>query len=283
MDLNPPTERFAGLARELLNGREPELGEAALMLAAELAESPAPEALDGARQELRRLGELVARRTESIAPGDTPERVAGLISTLHGECGFHGNHADYQNPRNSFLPDVLERRTGIPITLAIVYIEVARGAGLPLRGVSFPQHFLVRAEGPRPLVLDPFFGTLLNEAECTRRLRNALGDSAELDEQALRPATVREILVRMLSNLKNVYLGSQQWVRIIDCIDRILLLAPEQIGERRDRGLIWERLECPIPAVADLERYLEEAPAAPEGRALRERIARLKPRASALH
>ncbi len=279
MELRPPTPGFRELAARVRQDDESVgLGEAALLLAAEFQPGVA---LGAARAELARLGAEAARSVP--ANGALAARAASLLDYLHTSCGFRGNEIQYDDPRNSFLPDVLARRTGIPITLAIVAIEVAARAGLPLCGVSFPGHFLARSVGEPPVVLDAFHGRVLDAEGCTALLRRALGPGAALEPGHLEPAATRDVLVRMLANLKHGYAGRQEWVRAVDCCDRILLLAPEAAGELRDRGLLYEQLECFGRALEDLERFLALAPRAPEADALRARVEALRPQAARIH
>jgi len=276
MDLHPPSPAFRELAARLRDDEDAAgLGDAALLLAAEFQPDAAQEP---ARAELGRLGAEAARAVP--ANGPPAARAASLLDYLHTTCGFRGNEAQYDDPRNSFLPDVLARRTGIPITLAIVAIEVAARAGLPLQGVSFPGHFLARTAGEAPVLLDAFHGRVLDAEGATALLRRALGAGAALEPGHLEPASTRDVLVRMLGNLKHGYAGRREWVRAVDCCDRILLLAPEAAGELRDRGLLYEQLECFGPALEDLERFLALAPRAPEADALRARVDALRPQAA---
>ena len=276
MELRPPTPEFRELV-ERLRGDDESVGlaEAALRLAAEFQ----PDAgLEPARAALARLGAEAARTVP--ANGSPAARAASLLDYLHTGCGFRGNETQYDDPRNSFLPDVLARRTGIPITLSIVAIEVAARAGLELCGVSFPGHFLARSVDEPPVVLDAFHGRVLDPEGCTALLRRALGPAAALEPGHLEPAATRDVLVRMLANLKHGYATRQEWVRAVDCCDRILLLAPEAAGELRDRGLLYEQLECFGPALEDLERFLALVPRAPEADALRARVEALRPQAA---
>ncbi|MGI9431259.1 MAG: SirB1 family protein, partial [Myxococcota bacterium] len=172
---------------------------------------------------------------------------------------------------------------GIPITLAIVAIETGARAGLELDGVSFPGHFLVRTPNEPPIILDAFDGSLVSVVDCERRLKAALGPAAVLEPSLLGAASAREILVRMLGNLKNGFLGQGDWISAIDCCDRILLVAPELTSELRDRGILWTRLGFVAPAIEDLEFYLEREPEAPEGDQLRQELVRLKAEDVTLH
>jgi regulator of sirC expression with transglutaminase-like and TPR domain len=276
MELRPPAPAFLELAARVRDD-DPTVGltEAALLLAAEFQ----PELEPGpAREELARLGAEAAAALP--AQGPLAARAAGLLDFLHARCGFRGDRVRYDDPRNSFLPEVLARRTGIPITLAIVTIEVAASSGLRLHGVSFPGHFLVRSEDEPPVVLDAFYGRLLDSAGCTALLRRALGPEAVLEPGHLAAARTRDVLVRMLANLKHSYATRQDWLHAVDCCDRILLLAPDATGELRDRGLLYEQLECFGPALEDLERFLALAPRSPEAGALRARVEALRPQAA---
>jgi regulator of sirC expression with transglutaminase-like and TPR domain len=279
MELRPPTPEFRELAERLRADDESVgLAEAALQVAAEFQPGAA---LEPARAELARLGAEAARCVP--ANGPFAARAASLLDYLRNGCGFRGNEVHYDDPRNSFLPEVLARRTGIPITLSIVAIEVAARAGLPLCGVSFPGHFLARSVSEPPVVLDAFHGRVLDPDGCTALLRRALGPAATLEPAHLEPAATRDVVVRMLANLKHGYASRQDWTRAVDCCDRILLVAPGAAGELRDRGLLYEQLECFGPALEDLERFLALAPAAPEADALRARIAALRPQAARIH
>jgi regulator of sirC expression with transglutaminase-like and TPR domain len=274
MELRPPSPAFCDLAARVRGDDESVgLGEAALALAGEF--QPGLDA-DAARTELARLGAEAARSVP--ANGTLAARAADLLRYLHATCGFRGNEQSYDDPRNSFLSEVLARRTGIPITLSIVAIEVAARARLPLCGVSFPGHFLARSLEEPPVVLDAFHSRVLDNEGLTVLLRRALGPSAQLEPGHLEPASTRDVLLRMLGNLKHGFASRKEWVRAVDCCDRILLLTPEAAGELRDRGLLYEQLECFGPALNDLERYLALAPRAPEAEALRARVEVLRSR-----
>jgi regulator of sirC expression with transglutaminase-like and TPR domain len=224
-----PRARFAALAAQ----SEPNLEESALWLAAE--EYPA---LD-VHACLARFDALAAEARPALAGAASgAERIARLNRFLFVECGFRGNRDDYYDPRNSYLNEVLERRTGIPISLSAVYLAVGRRLGLDVRGISFPGHFLVKcvcAEGE--LVIDPFERTVLDLEACQRRLDAALPAPVTLRPDVhLRAAGSREILLRMLANLKRIYAERRDLERTLACCDRILLLDPDAPGERRDRA-----------------------------------------------
>jgi regulator of sirC expression with transglutaminase-like and TPR domain len=270
-DANPPSERFLALTAKLrANPAGVGLAEAALTLAAEFARVEPARAF----AELDRLGDAARKKLPDGAPA---ARLEALLRFLQRDCGYFGNRAEYGDPRNSDLSQVIARRTGIPITLATVVIEVGMRCGVPLQGVSFPAHFLVRTLEDPPALGDPFHFRLVSDAEAAERLKQSLGENARLDPVFLRPASVRDTLVRMCSNLKHLHAGKQEWLRAIDSIDRILLLAPELATEHRDRAVLYARLECFGPALADLEKYLELVPNAEDADAVKENIAQLRP------
>lgn len=268
-------KRFAELA--LGPDDRIDLAEAALLIAQE--EYPS---LDIAAY-VGRLDDLAAAAAAEVLPGLAPaEQIARLNHFLFVDCGFAGNSEHYYDPRNSFLNDVLDRRTGIPITLSLVYSEVAQRLDLPVYGVSFPGHFLAKYIGEPEIIIDPFFGTVISTDECAQRLRGIYGDDALLDQRLLRPATAREILARMLSNLKQVYVQKSDFERALACVDRILLLAPDTPRELRDRGIIYQRLECFAAALQDFERYLRLAPDDDAAQLIRDLLPELQRQAAQL-
>ena len=226
----------------------------------------------------RYLGEIermaIRLRGRLPATGGPEERVAALNQFLFDDLGFWGNTKDYYDPRNSYLNDVIDRKTGIPITLAILYMEVGRRIGLPLEGVSFPGHFLVRLRlRGGVLVLDPFTGgAVQSEAELRERLQRVIPEGvadnlpvAELPlDQFLEPASNRQILARVLRNLKGIYREADKPERMLDVLNRMLLVAPDASAELRDRGLVYQRLECYRAALKDLSDYAEREPEAPD-------------------
>lgn len=275
--MTDPRERFAALAR--FPGDRIDLAEAALWVAAEEYET-----LDVSAY-LERLDALAGDAAKCVRARGTPaERIADLNEYLFRERGFTGNREHYEDPRNSFLNEVLDRRRGLPITLSIVYLEVAGRLGLSVHGVGFPGHFLVKLEGSPEIVVDAFFGRVLSAEDCAERLRVVLGPEAELvPEFHLRAATRKEIIARLLTNLKQLYARSGDWVRSLACCDRILLLVPDAAAEFRDRGLVYEQLACFTAAAADLERALELTPDADASEMLQDRIEALRLRAGPLH
>jgi regulator of sirC expression with transglutaminase-like and TPR domain len=211
-------ERFADAV-----SRDPvDLGEAALCLA--LTEEPGLD-LPRWRAELDQLGEALAARLAPVAPSDQSARLAVLCGYLFGELGLLGNEADYYDPANSYLHRVLERGVGIPISLSVLTIEVARRAGLSLHGVGFPGHFLVGAGGG--VFLDAFHqGRLLDAEQCEQLLHAMTGGRLAFDPGYLAPVEPRSILVRMLNNLKGAHLrrGQQELARLD--VERLRRLGP---------------------------------------------------------
>jgi regulator of sirC expression with transglutaminase-like and TPR domain len=176
----------------------------------------------------RRIGES----PRSDAESETALRC--LLRLLYEERGFRGNSEDYYDPRNSFLNDVLERRVGIPITLAVVVLEVAARAGITARGVSFPGHFLVRATGARgPLFVDPFDGGLAGPAELRALHARATGQEKEPDPRLLEPAPKAQVVLRMLNNLRSIYASRGDRDRLRAILERVEVLAPSDDVRRQ--------------------------------------------------
>jgi regulator of sirC expression with transglutaminase-like and TPR domain len=250
------------------------LAEAALWIAAE--EYPA---LD-VELYLDRLDEIAEAARSRIAAAVDPIRA--FNDYLFGELGFSGNSESYDDPRNSFLNEVLDRRRGIPITLSLIYTEVAGRLGLPVVGVGFPGHFLVKWTVDPEVIVDPFFGKIVSLPDCEERLRSSFGPEARLSPEMLAPATPREILVRMLRNLKHNYLGRGDLERALGAVDRILAVAPDEPDDLRDRGILYFRQECFAAALRDFERYLALAPQDPMAAEIRARLPDLRREAARL-
>jgi regulator of sirC expression with transglutaminase-like and TPR domain len=171
--------------------------------------------------------------------GAVPPGVAQLLQFLYGELDFDGDREDYYDPRNSFLNEVLDRRRGIPITLAIVLVEVARGAGLTAHGVGFPGHFLVRFTDDRrgATFVDPFEGQVLDEEALAELAARHTGRSAVPDARALEPATKANTLIRMLNNLRGIYAAREDSVRLRGILERLEVLAPSSELRRQIEAL----------------------------------------------
>jgi regulator of sirC expression with transglutaminase-like and TPR domain len=238
-----------------------------------------------------RLDELAAGApfvARDLAALSTEEQAAALSDYLYERLGFRGNEQDYYDPKNSLLPDVLERRLGIPITLALVYCEVARRVGVRARGVSFPGHFLVRVDAAghedAPTVVDPFFGgRCLDRGALEKLLERAAPGQTLVATTHLAAASARTILVRMLINLKWIYATRGDLARSLLALDRIITLTPDSIPALRERGFLAARLGAVEAARADLSRLLELVPTAPDAGAIRERLAELRAKASPLN
>jgi regulator of sirC expression with transglutaminase-like and TPR domain len=209
------------------------------------------------------MGRNAAARLTGVAAVSS-EAIAVLNEYLFEEEGFSGNRDHYDDPRNSFLNEVLDRRTGIPISLAVIYLEVARRAGLDVTGVNFPGHFLLRAGGALvgdDLIIDPFHGgALLSEFDCRQLLRKHVGDDAAFDGSLLAAATRHDIVVRMLVNLKRLYVRMRSFPQARFISTLLLTADPSAISELRDRGLLAYHLEDFASALRDLEEYLRLSP-----------------------
>ena len=260
-----------------------DLAEAALL--AVLAEHPGLDVAEY-RARLATMGAALRERLRAdIAPADA---IVALNRYLFDELGFRGSERDYYDPRNSCLNEVLDRRIGIPITLSIVYITVGRALGLKLDGVSFPGHVLVRAplrEGT--VVLDPYGrGISLGMAELQQRLRALHGGVAPPESVVaayLKPATPQDILVRLLRNLKTIYLQRRDWANLLSATDRILIVDRDLAVEHRDRGTAYLQLECFRAALADFEHYLACEPQADDADEIRRRVIELRVAAGRLN
>jgi len=239
---------------------------------------------------LARLHEMAARLRGRLRPDiATADKLLALNHYLFDELGFSGNNEDFYDPRNSFLNEVIERRVGIPITLGVVYIEIGRRIGLGLHGVSFPGHFLVKcALRDGVVVLDPYSrGLSLGAEELQQRLR-AAGSLGDVDEailgHLLSAATNKEVLGRMLRNLKIIYVDRGDWLRALSACERVISLLPDDAGEEyRDRGSIYLKLECIRAALGDFGTYLRQRPGADDAESVRAQIAELAPRVARLN
>ena len=238
------------------------LGRGALLVAQ--AEYPALD-IDGDERRLQQLAEALAPRLGGAS--DAPARVRVANDLLFSELGFCGNDEQYDDVRNLFLNDVLERRTGIPVTLAIVYIEVCQRAGLDVRGVGLPSHVVTRLEAPagEPLYIDVFRGgRLLSASDCRRLVRETYGRRIEFGDHFLSAVTARQLLQRLLHNLKVRALQSGDEERAARAIDMLLAMYPWDLDELRDRGVLRERMGDYRAALGDLERYVHYRVGAPD-------------------
>lgn len=279
--MTPQAERFGQMVSgpdEAIN-----LAEAALLIASE--EYPG---LDIAAY-LARLDEMAAtlrrRLRADISPADT---IIALNRFLFDEHGFSGNAADYYDPRHSFLNEVLDRKRGIPLTLALVYMEIGRRVGLPVQGISFPAHFLVKCQLREGMVvLDPYAkGISLSFDEIRRRIKSLRNDAEpprSVIAGMLATASNKDVLVRMLRNLKGIYSHHQQWLKALAATDRIISVMPGLAEEYRDRGMIYLSLECFRAALFDLQAYIKMLPVAADADSVRQKVVELQRVASRLN
>ena|SRR6478609_7865455 len=232
--------------------------------------------------------DTLAQRLRQRLPADASasHKLRSLTRYFHEELGFAGNVNNYYERGNSFIHHVLATRRGIPISLAVIFLELAAQLGLRAQGVSFPGHFLVKLRvGPGEVVLDPFSGRSLSRASLdeflqTYRHSSGLPDDSELPiELFLQAAPPRQILARMLRNLKEIHRVAEDWPRLLAVQQRLVLLLPQDASERRDRGLVLEALGHWPAAADDLAHYLQEqGDQAPDAAALRLRLAELRER-----
>jgi len=279
--LTPHAERFAqvvGGADEGIN-----LAEAALLIAAEEYRN-----LD-IDSYLGKLDDTAATLKRRLRPDiSQADSIIALNRYLFDELGYAGDAANYYDARNSFLNEVLDRKRGIPITLALVYIEIGRRIGLPVHGVAFPAHFLVKCPlRDGTVVLDPYAkGASLSFDELRRRLkalRNGAEPTRSMVASMLVAASNREILARLLRNLKGIYSHHKDWMKALTATDRIISVMPELAEEYRDRGMIYLNLECFRAALFDFQAYLKMLPVARDADTVRQKVAELQTLASRLN
>ena len=249
------------------------LAEAALLMACE--EYPQLEV----SPYLDQLDHMAVMAQENLRVDDSPIQTVEKINTLLFETlGFRGNTDDYYDPRNSFFNDVLDRRVGIPITLSAVYLEVARRLKFPIVGVGMPGHFLVKfANRDDEFFLDPFNrGEILTREDCQLKLHEMYGDSLEFHDRLLGRVTNRQILARMLNNLKLIYLKAQAFDKGLAIVDMMLVTNPDDCEQFRDRGLLRLQLRQFEPARKDLTQYLTNCPAAHDREEIESHLKELK-------
>ena len=225
------------------------------------------------------MGEAVRRR---LSTADGAGAVAALNAHLFEEEGFRGNDEDYYDPRNSFLNEVLDRRTGIPITLSTVYIEVARRAGVAAEGVGLPGHFIVKvSDKGGDVLVDPYHGgARLSEEDCQDRLDRIYAGRLKVDPAMLAPCGRKSILARMLRNLKGIYLKTGEQERALRILDLLLQVNPHSGEDVRDRGLLYAAMDCYALAARDLQAYVDLVPGAPDAADLREKVAEYRGKAA---
>jgi regulator of sirC expression with transglutaminase-like and TPR domain len=209
------------------------------------------------------LDDLAASLRRTLPSERYPLRIVHAINDyLFDYCGFRGNEGNYYDPRNSFLNDTIDRRTGIPITLSLIYLEISRRVDFPMMGVNTPGHFLIRPDVPGiEIWIDPFNqGEILFREDCQERLSEMYGEAVEFTEVYFEAIHPRRFLARLLTNLKMIYLRQEDVLRALSAIERILLLFPNAPMELRDRGVLYYHQERWVEARTDLEHYLELMP-----------------------
>jgi regulator of sirC expression with transglutaminase-like and TPR domain len=223
---------------------------------------------------------------------DGPRRSTDALGRLHRlreylfvEQGFAGNRDDYYDPRNSFLNDVLDRRQGIPITLSLVLMEVGKRLGLAIEGIGLPGHFIAGARlDDSQILLDPFNGgALLTTEECEGLVGSVLGREVTLTPEHYTPVSGRQLLARVLANLKGAYWRREEWERVVGAIDRLLVLDPKAATEWRDRGIAWSNLGEVRRGLGDWERYLTEFPDAADHETVKGHLRRARQKLAQLN
>jgi regulator of sirC expression with transglutaminase-like and TPR domain len=253
--------------------QQPEEAIALAQAALYLAQEEYPD-LDSDRY-LNQLDRMATEVADRLPTERYPLRVIQTINQyLYQDLGFRGNTDDYYDPRNSYLNQVIDRRTGIPITLSLVYLEIAQRVGFPMVGVGMPGHFLIRpALDEMEVFVDPFHqGEVLFAEDCQERLSQIYGRPVPLRPEFLKSITAHQFLARMLSNLKVIYLNQGEMVKTLATIDRILLLFPDAPVEHRDRGLLHYQMKRWNEATEDLQYYLTQTPTAEDAPIIRQMI-----------
>jgi regulator of sirC expression with transglutaminase-like and TPR domain len=263
----------ADFKAQLAKAEALELAHAGLLIASYLGDSFDPGFY------LNRLASIAeAARPEVMAGATLGERIETLNDYLFRQLGFHGNRQDYYSPDNSFLNKVLEHRTGIPIALSVVYLEIGWLLDLPLYGVGMPIHFIVGCEiDGQAHFIDVFNGgKWLTEEDCLEICQLPRSDLEPFRAEHLQAVTKKAILFRMLLNLKQIYVASKDWASAYKVVDLMLEIDPLLPGEIRDRGLLAYRLNHLQAAIFDLNHYLSLAPDRAEAAWLREHVAKIE-------
>lgn len=231
---------------------------------------------------LLEIDKLAAQLRQRLPADIAPIPKLRLLNNFfYQELGFAGNLNDYYNPDNSYLHKVLRTRRGIPISLAVIYMELAQQIGLNVKGVSFPGHFLMKLSVKNgDIILDPFNGNSLSREAIEDRLEpffiNGRGPNDPPVASYLAEASATTILVRMLRNLKALFAEHPHWQQFLNVQQRLVMLLPDEVSERRDRGLAYAQLDCPQAALEDLEAYLAQCPQASDADTLRQQLPELR-------
>lgn len=261
-------QAFAALVRSEIEDERVDLLRAALTFAR--VEDPQ---LD-IEHYVRRVAELSARVTKRIQDPDDPAQIISALNVvLFQEEMFRGNTVDYYSPRNSFLHDVLDRRLGIPITLALVYMEVARRVSFQLFGVGMPGHFLLKhydVDG-RSILIDAFErGSIVTEEDCRQKLDSIYSGQLALQPEFLLPVTRRQMLTRMLNNLRSVYLSQRDFRRAVQIVDLILVIYPRSPEDMKQRAVLRYNLDNYRGALSDFDEYVKMSPDASDAEEIRQ-------------
>ena len=274
------TRAWDGFAKTVDGDKPLELIRAALWVAA--AEYPD---LD-VNREIARLQFLGHEATSRVEQLSNPfARLDGLRDFIYDDLGFRGNARNYQDPRNSFLNDVLNRRLGIPLTLSMLFCELAAAAGFETRGVGLPGHFVARLDWDgRTLFVDPFHGgRVITQEDCAELVAQSTGRPNLFKRSLLDGIDDEGILTRLLHNLKRSFIRAEDYPRALGIVRRLLLLHPDDTRELRDRGFLLAHLGRPGAAIADLEAYLETAKEPSDATAVRARLVWLQRRLSEMN
>ncbi len=223
-------------------------------------------------QRLRKLGEDAAEVISPYLP--VFSRAEKLADFLFSERGFQGNTQSYQDPRNSFLNQVIDRRLGLPITLSVLYVALAERLSIPAAGVGLPGHYVVKIQPPEgELLLDPFYGgRLLSEDDCMHLVKASTSFHGSFNRAWLRPVSAQATLTRMLNNLRNIFLTQQDWVSSLAVLEHLTILQPDIPDLLRDMALLHHQLGELRPAVDYYELYLERTPSAPDADKMRRNL-----------
>ncbi len=262
------TEAFAALVRADIEDDRIDLLRASLTI----ARTAYPE-LD-TRSCVARIEALAVRVRKQISPELTVvDMITALNQVMFQEMGYRGNREDYYDPRNSFLNDVIERRLGIPITLSVLYMEVARRVGLPLVGVGMPGHFLLKVydvEG-RQILIDPFnSGSMLSADDCEQRMKEIYSGEIRFKPEFLLPVSRRQILTRMLNNLRHIYMSLRQFKKALAIVDLVLAIYPRSPEDVKQRAMLRFSVGMLSGAATDLEQYLKMNPEASDADEIRQ-------------
>jgi regulator of sirC expression with transglutaminase-like and TPR domain len=220
---------------------------------------------------LSKIDALAVRVRDRCPPGAKPRSLLGQINwVLFVEEGFQGNTEDYYDPRNGYLNQVIDRKTGIPITLSVLYASIAAGVGLEMAGVNLPAHFMLRVgSGDSTIFVDPFHaGAVLDRRGCERRISQMVGQQVTLSDLQLAPCAHDLVVARMLRNLKSIYLEQHDYPASLPVLKRLAALNPGDPHEQRDLGMLCLQLDRPAEAISPLQAYLDARPQAPDAEAV---------------